>query len=300
MRRSPWILMALLAVSFASAASAAPLARSTTIARARWVDADPNLSQILFQDESSSTPGEEIESNANCALPVGGTPCDAFTPAAPTHARALTDFGVNRVFVRSVSPVNDEATYSAQAISEWQDDFTYAGRVPGSVTFVFETVGSWSDAGRVDYDFGLYFAFEDGEGTPISGYGPAQATNCPEADLALCGFDPSEYAGDFLVGAGGDNEEGSWSRIYRVVVAMSPLQEVTIGGRINVNASNGAAVDSFATSTLRAIILEPGGSITSASGTAYNVVVPEPSACALLGAAVLGLASLYTRRPRGR
>ena len=213
-------------------------------------------------------------------------------------AEAQTDFGVNRVRVHSAGP-STYSTLGANARSEWEDDFTYTGAGPGLVTFEIGFHATWNDFGYVSLETGIKVPFYDPELGPVTLIEGELVNNCAETDQSdRCN---QENRTVLIEELGQTSEVGQFDLVLYVARLFQPGEMATFYSGLTANAGrDGAEVDAFNTSRLTRILLEPGGSITSASGTPYSTaVVPAPATGALLGT---GFASLiaFGRRVRQR
>jgi hypothetical protein len=278
----------------------------------------------VFDQEVTQVSGAFVDAYTRCVGPVG-SPCLDPSPPDPSvwyrqfggmsaAAQAITTFGQNKV--RSYAAGREFAQgfteYNAASISRWNDEITYLGAVAAMVSFEVRLHGAWNDFGRFSLGLGVLRQDWDPELGVFQYLDGKNIYNCTEQDFVglphRCAsalvpqFDPANNV--FLSGFDPQNVNGEVDMFVTVSALFDPGETLTFtsGMRAYSGFESGAEVDAFNTVTLTRILLQPGGSISTGSGTAYNVEiigdpngVPEPH-IVLLSALALAGATLARRR----
>jgi hypothetical protein len=288
----------------AGTAQAATYTLSDVLAQSVW-QANGEPPNEFRDDATSITPDALIRASLPCHAGPVGTFCGQGGPSTGwgyqltgATAEAQTAFGVNRVRLYSAGPT-DAASLGASARSEWEDDFTYTGAVPGLVTFELTFDAAWNDFGYVSLATGFKVPFDDPELGLVTRIEGELANNCAATDPSdRCDQDNRTILIEDL---GQTSEVGQFDLVLYVTRLFQTGETATFYSGLTARAGvDGAEVDAFNTTRLTRILLESGGSITSVSGTPYSTaVVPAPATGALLGT---GFASLiaFGRRVRQR
>ena len=285
---------------------APPAAALTLIETEVWAEAvesgeDPGSE---FDEDQTSTPGDSISANAN------ECPGDAFCASLPgdisgAYARAETDYGSNRAYARAPDGYDEDfendVVDTAFASSFWADEWTFivplaAIGAPVSLEFVLD--GSWANEGGATFGAGIFdrdafyvrnpddpIPFLDVEEEPVASL---ELSTHEETGLL---FQP--IAGNPIqiisIDEGG---EVNGSIDLHVVMQFIPVpgRTYTVAARLVAGASSdldSSIADFESTGELVRVVVPDGVSFSSAAGAQWNVEVPEPSAAALLGLALL-------------
>lgn len=175
------------------------------------------------------------------------------------------------------------------------------------MTFEVRLHATWNDHGRIAAYGGIPFYNPDGQDT-LEGQ---QYDNCPlSGDFRGCAGRAAASNYTYLPGSDADNTSGTVDQLVRFSAEVRPSNDpfddensTPVGptpfliGLSSASHYPGSEVDAFGTMTLERVILQPGASISFASGTAYLVTtVPEPASMALWLAGLVGIAGCVRRR----
>jgi hypothetical protein len=289
---------------------------------------DRNGQTNTVQDqEVSQVPGALVDAQVICVSRVGGPACLDPLPPDPNFwhsgnaaaAQASTTFGQNKVRTYGAGrrSLDSFTEYGSTGISRWDDDITYLGAQAAMVGFEVRLHGAWNDLGRFVLSIGvLREEYDDELGFHDVLYGKA-IHNCTEQQFwslprrCASPLVPNGHPDNvYLSGFDADNVDGAVDMFVTVSASFEPGETLTFISAMRAFSGwePGSEVDAFNTVTLTRILLQPGGSIRTGSGTSYNVEiiggstgVPEPNGAALCVAALAGAAWVrrrHSRRPR--
>ncbi|MEW6676773.1 MAG: hypothetical protein AB1421_02535 [Pseudomonadota bacterium] len=299
--RQSLIFMGTMAL-FTAPASASSLVDSFVQAGAEH----PATSAVDYSEKTSASPGDIVVAEASCPA----APCAVLGPSAT--ARAASDYGVNRVYAYAGG--GPSITSSAFAQSFWMEELTFNANAlysGGPVTLAFHLDGSWEDA-SFDFDLAVFNATQKlpaGDDRALfDDYGhPIKLQEVVDISFDNSIFDALPLLGllypNFqVIQAAGTTQDGliegiltvsftpQVGEVYTLAAGMKALVEIPLGG------VNTGTADFYNSAVLSTVYLPQGLTLSTDSGTAYNVaVVPEVDMWAMLLAG-LGLLGLVTRR----
>jgi hypothetical protein len=298
-----------------------------------WVTATDQDIAIESTSDGTSVAGDQVSVTATATAIGCGGDDNSFCSVGPSEdlqdggaaARAPTDYGSNRVYVRSnhydlggvVSHVD-----AASASSAWMDEWTLGGNVTGlpDFTVTLRADGSWSDRGAfalqvllVNTQLGTTLG---DDGLPTGTVARGVMTNACEGgydgglSLAGCnalplppGF-PAILPGNDFVDVNPDaDESGIFDHLLQLSAAWSTGRTYQVIVRLTAatGARAGSLLDAESTARVTQVLIPEGGTLTSSAGAlgSYNVTsVPAPAVGWMVGAAVAGLGWRSRRRPR--
>jgi hypothetical protein len=275
-----------------------------------------------FSDESGGDPGSDTDSDqtsvagatvqAHALRCAGAGPC-ALDPqlfeSAGGHARARTDFGVNRARAfgnDGPDPLADsDVVDGGSASSLWVDEWTVAVPLQSvglPIAIDLQLEGSWRNTGSVRFAAAVAdstlppvvdpddpFPFLDLEGRTLSSVGFDSA-----AGFAFNGVAP------FIVPVpDGGEPDGNADLTLTLSFVPVPGRTYLVAARLAVEAGgehDQESADFESTARVTRVVLPGGVSFATAAGASWNSVVAEPAGPALL---LLAAGALLTRRRRG-